>query len=65
MKKTTVTCDYCGEEVVRWIEVYMTPSAKESYMNIADLMPYNTTFQVCKECAGLLMRNLKEVGNDD
>ena len=64
MKKTTVTCDCCGKEVGRWIEVYMTQNAKEGYMNVADLMPYNTTFQVCKECAGLLVRNLEEAQHD-
>lgn len=47
---TTVTCDCCGKEVIRWIEVYMTPNAKSDYMNVADLLPYNKTFQVCEDC---------------
>lgn len=65
MKKTTVTCDCCGKEVERWIEVCFRPNAKESYMNISDLIQYNMTFQVCKECAGLLVRNLEEARHDD
>lgn len=52
--KKTVTCDFCGEECGRWFELSARPTAKESWQNIADMIPGNGSFiwqkQICNDC---------------
>lgn len=52
--KKTVTCDFCGEECGRWFELSACPTAKESWQNIADMIPGNGSFiwqkQICNDC---------------
>lgn len=42
--KRTVTCDFCGKECGRWFELSACPTAKESWQNVADMLPGNGSF---------------------
>ena len=52
--KRTVTCDFCGKGCERWFELSACPTAKESWQNIADMLPGNCSFiwqkQICNDC---------------
>lgn len=52
--KRTVTCDYCGKGCERWFELSACPTAKESWQNVADMLPGNGSFvwqkQICNDC---------------
>ena len=54
MKKTVVTCDYCGKEMTTWLEVSISIDALYSQLNVYDLLEYAGKQHICKDCADKL-----------
>lgn len=55
-------CDCCGQEMTRWLHVVTTPKAKESLMNIADLIRYGNERDMCEECYNKFLKRMVENG---
>ena len=57
-----VVCDCCGQEMTRWLHVVTTPKAKESWMNIVDLIKYGNERDMCEECYNKLLERMFKDG---
>lgn len=66
MKKTTVTCDICGEECGRWYEIYFSIGAEYIQQNVYDMLEidgvplcgigYIPPKCLCKDCMTVLVK---------
>jgi hypothetical protein len=43
-------CDVCGKEMCAWLEITPQPNTSNSILNIANLLQFRTTHEICDNC---------------
>ena len=57
-----VVCDCCGQSMVKWLHVVTTPTAKEPWINVIDLIKYGTNRDMCEECYNKFLEGMFKDG---
>ena len=52
-------CDNCGIELTIWYTVHTGIKAENAFVNVNDMLPFRTDYDLCKTCYNKIFGDLK------
>lgn len=57
-------CDHCRKEILKWLEIRVSPSAKYEYLNVNDLVQHCETYHICEECFVKISKEIRKTARE-